>query len=324
MRTRERVVTTYLVKRLLSLPLTLVGVSVVTFLFLRLIPGDAIAARLGTSTALSAEQLERMRSFYGLDQPLHVQYVSWLGSLLRGDAGFSVRSGQPVTAEIAGRLPVTIELALAAAVVALLLGIPLGLASALKPNSGADLLARGFGLIGLALPNFWLGTLAILLFSRYLHWMPNTGGYVDFVADPAANLRFLLFPALTLGVAMAAVVMRTTRSAMLDVLGADYIRTAHAKGLRAGRVIERHALKNGMIVVITILGIQVGYLLGGAVVVEEVFSLPGLGRMLLNAINQRDYALVQGGVLVIATLFVVTNAAVDVLYGFLDPRIRFA
>jgi peptide/nickel transport system permease protein len=163
-----------------------------------------------------------------------------------------------------------------------------------------------------------------LLFSRYLHWMPNTGGYVDFVADPAANLRFLLFPALTLGVAMAAVVMRTTRSAMLDVLGADYIRTAHAKGLRAGRVIERHALKNGMIVVITILGIQVGYLLGGAVVVEEVFSLPGLGRMLLNAINQRDYALVQGGVLVIATLFVVTNAAVDVLYGFLDPRIRFA
>jgi peptide/nickel transport system permease protein len=253
-----------------------------------------------------------------------VQYVSWLGSLLRGDAGFSVRSGQPVTAEIAGRLPVTIELALAAAVVALLLGIPLGLASALKPNSGADLLARGFGLIGLALPNFWLGTLAILLFSRYLHWMPNTGGYVDFVADPAANLRFLLFPALTLGVAMAAVVMRTTRSAMLDVLGADYIRTAHAKGLRAGRVIERHALKNGMIVVITILGIQVGYLLGGAVVVEEVFSLPGLGRMLLNAINQRDYALVQGGVLVIATLFVVTNAAVDVLYGFLDPRIRFA
>jgi peptide/nickel transport system permease protein len=317
-------VTTYLVKRLLSLPLTLVGVSVVTFLFLRLIPGDAIAARLGTSTALSAEQLERMRSFYGLDQPLHVQYVSWLGSLLRGDAGFSVRSGQPVTAEIAGRLPVTIELALAAAVVALLLGIPLGLASALKPNSGADLLARGFGLIGLALPNFWLGTLAILLFSRYLHWMPNTGGYVDFVADPAANLRFLLFPALTLGVAMAAVVMRTTRSAMLDVLSADYIRTAHAKGLRAGRVIERHALKNGMIVVITILGIQVGYLLGGAVVVEEVFSLPGLGRMLLNAINQRDYALVQGGVLVIATLFVVTNAAVDVLYGFLDPRIRFA
>jgi peptide/nickel transport system permease protein len=154
--------------------------------------------------------------------------------------------------------------------------------------------------------------------------MPNTGGYVDFFVDSGANLRFLIFPALTLGIAMAAVVMRTTRSAMLDVLGADYIRTAHAKGLRGGQVVERHALKNGLIVVVTILGIQVGYLLGGAVVVEEVFSLPGLGRMLLAAINQRDYALVQGGVLVIATLFVAANTLVDLLYGFLDPRIRFA
>jgi peptide/nickel transport system permease protein len=316
--------TAYLVKRALSLPLTLLGVSIVTFLFLRLIPGDAITARLGTSTALSPEQLDRMRAFFGLDQPLHVQYVTWLGSVLRGDAGFSVRSGQPVTAEIAQRLPVTIELALAAAVVALLIGIPLGLLSALKPNTLLDMLARGFGLIGLALPNFWLGTLAILLFARYLRWMPNTGGYVDFFADPLGNLKFLIFPSVTLGVAMAAVVMRTTRSAMLDVLGADYIRTAHAKGLPAARVIEGHALKNGLIVVVTILGIQVGYLLGGAVVVEEVFSLPGLGRMLLNAINQRDYALVQGGVLVIATLFVAANTVVDVAYGFLDPRIRFS
>jgi peptide/nickel transport system permease protein len=316
--------TAYLAKRALSLPLTLLGVSLVTFLFLRLIPGDAIAARLGTSTALSAEQLVRMRALFGLDQPLHLQYLSWLGSVLRGDAGFSVRTGQPVTAEIAARLPVTIELALAAALVALLLGMPLGLISALKPGGPLDVLARGFGLIGLALPNFWLGTLAILLFARYLHWMPNTGGYVDFFVDPQANLKFLIFPALTLGVAMAAVVMRTTRSAMLEVLGADYIRTAHAKGLRPAHVVERHALKNGLIVVVTILGIQVGYLLGGAVVVEEVFSLPGLGRMLLNAINQRDYALVQAGVLVIATLFVAANTVVDVLYGFLDPRIRYA
>jgi peptide/nickel transport system permease protein len=316
--------TSYLLKRALSLPLTLVGVSVVTFLFLRLIPGDAITARLGTSTALNPEQLARMRAYFGLDQPLYMQYVTWVGSLLRGDAGFSIRSGQPVANEIATRLPVTIELALAAAVIALLLGIPLGLLSALRPNTPLDLIGRGFGLIGLAVPNFWLGTLAILLFARYLHWMPNTGGYVDLLVDPAANLRFLIFPALTLGVAMGAVVMRTTRSAMLDVLGADYIRTAHAKGLAAPRVVEHHALKNGLIVVVTILGIQVGYLLGGAVVVEEVFSLPGIGRMLLNAINQRDYALVQGGVLVIATLFVAANTLVDVLYGFLDPRIRFA
>jgi len=313
----------YLAKRALSLPLTLLGVSLVTFLFLRLIPGDAITARLGTSTALSAEQLARMRALFGLDQPLPVQYWNWVSSLLRGDAGYSVRSGQAVTSEIAQRLPVTIELAVAAAVIALLLGVPLGLVSAVRPRTVTDLAARGFGLLGLALPNFWLGTLAILLFARYLRWMPNTGGYVDFATDPAANLRFLIFPSVTLGVAMAAVVMRTTRSAMLDVLGADYIRTAHAKGLSSQRVLGRHALKNGLIVVVTILGIQVGYLLGGAVVVEEVFSLPGLGRMLLNAINQRDYALVQAGVLVIATLFVATNTLVDVLYGFLDPRIRY-
>jgi peptide/nickel transport system permease protein len=316
--------TSYLIKRALSLPLTLLGVSVVTFLFLRLIPGDAITARLGTSTALSPEQLERMRALFGLDQPLHLQYLNWLGSLARGDAGYSIRSGQPVTAEIAQRLPVTLELAVAAAVVALTIGIPLGLISALRPGSGWDLTARGFGLIGLALPNFWLGTLIILLFARYLHWMPNTGGYVDLLQDPLGNLKFLIFPAVTLGVAMAAVVMRTTRSAMLDVLGTDYIRTAHAKGLAGQRVIARHALKNGLIVVVTILGIQVGYLLGGAVVVEEVFSLPGLGRLLLNAINQRDYALVQAAVLVIATLFVAANTLVDVLYGVLDPRIRFS
>lgn len=315
--------TTYLLKRALSLPLTLLGVSLVTFLFLRLIPGDAITARLGTSTALGPEQLARMRALFGLDLPIHLQYLNWLGSLLRGDAGYSIRSGQPVVAEIAARLPVTIELALAAAIVALVVGIPLGLVSALQPNTAWDILARGFGLIGLALPNFWLGTLAILLFARYLHWMPNTGGYVDLTTDPLANLGFLVFPSVTLGVAMGAVVMRTTRSAMLDVLGADYVRTAHAKGLAPRWVIERHALKNGLIVVVTILGIQVGYLLGGAVVVEEVFSLPGLGRMLLNAINQRDYALVQAGVLVIATLFVAANTLVDLLYGFLDPRIRY-
>lgn len=315
--------TSYLVKRAISLPLTLIGVSIITFLFLRLIPGDAITARLGTSTALSAEQLQRMRAYFGLDQPLYLQYASWIGSLLHGDAGFSIRSGQPVISEIASRLPVTIELALASGVVALLIGIPLGLLSALRPNSPLDLLSRSFGLLGLALPNFWLGTLAILLFARYLHWMPNTGGYVDLTTDPAANLKFLFFPAITLGVSMAAVVMRTTRSAMLDVLAADYIRTAHAKGLAAARVIQNHALKNGLIVVVTILGIQVGYLLGGAVIVEEVFSLPGIGRMLLNAIDQRDYALVQGGVLVIATLFVLANTLVDVVYGFIDPRIRY-
>ena len=314
----------YLARRLLSLPPTLLGVSVLTFLFLRLIPGDAIAVRLGTSTALSPQQLAELRSYLGLDQPLHVQYLTWLGSLLRGDAGYSIRTGQPVVAEIAARLPVTAELALAAALVALALGLPLGILSALRPNTRLDLLARSFGLLGLSLPNFWLGTLFVLLFARYLRWMPNTGGYAGLTEDPAANLRFLLFPAITLGVAMAAVVMRTARSAMLDALGADYIRTARAKGLGAAAVVTRHALRNSLIVVVTILGIQVGYLLSGAVVVEEIFSVPGVGRMLLNAINQRDYALVQGAVLVVALLFVTVNTLVDALYGWLDPRIRYA
>jgi peptide/nickel transport system permease protein len=316
--------TAYLVKRAISLPLTLIGVSLVTFLFLRLIPGDAITARLGTSTALSSDQLARLRAYFGLDQPLYLQYLNWIGSMLRGDAGYSIRTGQPVTQEIAARLPVTVELAIAAGIIALLIGIPLGVLSASKPNTRADLFGRTFGLLGLALPNFWLGTLVILLFARYLRWMPNTGGYVDLFIDPLAHVKFLIFPAVTLGVGMAAVVMRTARSAMLDVLGTDYIRTAYAKGLAARRVLERHALKNSMIVVVTILGIQVGYLLGGAVVVEQVFSLPGIGRMLLTAIDQRDYALVQGGVLVVAGLFVAANTLVDVAYGFLDPRIRYA
>jgi len=302
----------------------LLGVSLLTFLFIRLIPGDAIAARLGTSTALTPDQLASLRSYFGLDQPLPLQYWNWLTSLLRGDAGYSIRTGRPVFLEIAQRLPATLELALAATAIALAVGLPLGLLSALRPRSRLDVAARIGGLVGLSLPNFWLGTLIIVLFSLYLRWLPNTGGYVDLLQDPLGNLRLLLFPAVTLGFALAAATMRMTRSAMLDVLGADYVRTATAKGLAPRVVVRRHVLKNGLIVVITLLGIQVGQLLGGAVVVEEIFSVPGVGRLLLNAIVQRDYALVQGAVLVIAILFVALNIIVDLLYGYLDPRIRLA
>jgi peptide/nickel transport system permease protein len=283
----------YLAQRLLGAIPTLIGVTLLTFLFIRLIPGDAIAARLGTSTALTPEQLASLRAYFGLDQPLLVQYWTWLTSLLRGDAGYSIRTGRPVLVEIAERLPTTLELAAAAALIAVAIGIPLGLLS------------------------------AVVLFSLYLRWLPNTGGYVDFVRDPLANLKLLLFPAITLGLALAAATMRMTRSAMLDVLSADYVRTARAKGLRPRLVLRRHVL-NGLIVVVTLLGIQVGQLLGGAVVVEEIFSVPGVGRMLLTAIVQRDYALVQGGVLAIAILFVALNIVVDLLYGYLDPRIRLA
>jgi peptide/nickel transport system permease protein len=312
----------HLASRLLGLPLALLGVSVLTFLFLRLIPGDAIAVRLGTSTVLTPQQMGEMRAYLGLDRPLHLQYLHWLGGLLRGDAGYSLRSGQPVLSEIAARLPVTVELAVLAAVLALAVGVPLGVASAVRPNGRLDLLARTLGLVGLSLPNFWLGTLLVLGLARYARWMPNAGSFAGPLEDPGAHFRFLIFPAVTLGLAMAAVVMRTARSAMLDALSADYVRTARAKGLTSGRVVGRHALRNSLIVVVTILGIQVGYLLSGAVVVEEIFAVPGVGRLLLNAIQQRDYALVQAAVLVIALLFVSVNTLVDVLYGWLDPRIR--
>jgi peptide/nickel transport system permease protein len=305
----------YLAKRILGAVPTLIGVSLLTFLFIRLIPGDAIAARLGTSTALDPVELASLRAYFGLDQPLPVQYWNWLTS---------IRTGRPVLVEIAERLPATLELAAAATAIAVAIGLPLGLLSAMRPNSRIDLAARIGGLVGLSLPSFWLGTLIIVLFSLYLRWLPNTGGYVDFVRDPLGNLALILFPAITLGVALAAATMRMTRSAMLDVLGADYVRTAAAKGLAPPLIVRRHVLKNGLIVVVTLLGIQVGQLLGGAVVVEEIFSIPGVGRMLLTAIVQRDYALVQGGVLAIAVLFVAVNIVVDLLYGYLDPRIRLA
>ena len=314
----------YLAWRLVGAIPTLLGVTVLTFLFIRLIPGDAIAARLGTSTALSPEQLASLRAYFGLDQPLYQQYWTWLTSLLRGDFGYSIRTGRPVLVEITERLPATLELAAAATFIAVAIGLPLGLVSAMRPRSRADVIARIGGLIGLSLPSFWLGTLIIVFFSLYLRWLPNTGGYVDFVHDPLGNVALIVLPAVTLGVALAAATMRMTRSAMLDVLSADYVRTAWAKGLAGAVIVRRHVLKNGLIVVVTLLGIQVGQLLGGTVVVEEIFSIPGVGRMLLAAIVQRDYALVQGGVLVIAILFVLVNIVVDLLYGYLDPRIRLA
>jgi len=317
-------VSRYLAWRLVGAIPTLLGVTVLTFLFIRLIPGDAIAARLGTSTALSPEQIASLRAYFGLDQPLYQQYWTWLTSLLRGDFGYSIRTGRPVLVEITERLPATLELAAAATFIAVAIGLPLGLLSAMRPRSRADVIARVGGLIGLSLPSFWLGTLIIVFFSLYLRWLPNTGGYVDFVHDPLGNLALIVLPAVTLGVALAAATMRMTRSAMLDVLSADYVRTAWAKGLSGALVVRRHVLKNGLIVVVTLLGIQVGQLLGGAVVVEEIFSIPGVGRMLLAAIVQRDYALVQGGVLAIAILFVLVNIVVDLLYGYLDPRIRLA
>ena len=313
----------YLLGRLISLLPTLLGVSLITFALIRLIPGDVIDALIGTQYALTEEQAAALRRYFGIDKPLHEQYWIWLTSALRGDMGYSVRTGRPVLPQILARFPLTLELTVLAVLIALSIGVPIGVLSAVRANSPVDLLGRLFALLGLSLPNFWLGTLIILVLSRYFRWLPNAGGYVDLLQDPLANLRQLFFPAVTLGMAMAASVMRMTRSSMLEVLRQDYIRTARSKGLPERAVIYVHGIRNALIPVITLVGIQMGYLLGGAVIVEEIFALPGIGRLTLYAIYQRDYAMIQGAVLFIAFNFVVINLLTDIAYALTDPRIRY-
>ncbi|MBP7960906.1 MAG: ABC transporter permease [Caldilineaceae bacterium] len=314
---------TFLTKRLLALVPTLLGVSLVVFVVIHLIPGDTISAMIGTTYKLTETQAAALRAYFGLDRPLHEQYVRWILSALRGDLGYSVRSGQPVLTEILSRFPVTLELTLFSLIIALVLGIPIGVLSAIKNDSAIDIFGRLFALVGLALPNFWLGTLFILILSSYFGIMPNSGDFVAFTVDPLRNLTQLLFPAITLGFAFTASVMRTTRSAMLEVMRQDYVRTARSKGVAELWVIVKHCLPNALIPVITIVGVEFGYLLGGAVIVEEVFALPGIGRLLLNGINQRDYAVVQGTILFIALNFVLINLLVDLTYAQVDPRIRY-
>jgi peptide/nickel transport system permease protein len=313
----------YIARRLIILIPTLLGVSIVTFALIHLIPGDALDALIGTQYALTEAQAAALRSYFGIDKPLHEQYWVWLTSALQGDMGYSIRTGKPVLPQILAHYPLTLELTLLATVVAICIGLPIGMLSAVRTNSALDLFGRFFALLGLSLPNFWLGTLIILVLSLYFRWLPNTGGYVDFFEDPLTNLKQLIFPALTLGTAMAAAVMRMTRSAMLEVLGQDYVRTARSKGLSEWIVISGHSLRNALIPVITIVAIQMGYLLGGTVIVEEIFSLPGVGRLTLNAIYQRDYAMVQAAILFIAFNFVVINLLADVAYGFTNPTIRY-
>jgi peptide/nickel transport system permease protein len=313
----------YLAQRLLSLVPTLLGISVIVFLVMHLIPGDTITAMIGTQYKLTETQAAALRAYYGLDRPLPEQYLRWILAALRGNLGYSVRSGQAVLTEIMRSFPVTLELTLFAMVVGLVVGLPIGVLSAVKQNSLSDLFGRIFALIGLSLPNFWLGTLIILVLSVVFGIMPNSGDYVSFIEDPMKNLSQMIFPAITLGFAFAASVMRTTRSAMLEVLRQDYIRTARGKGLAEKTLITRHALRNALIPVITIVGIEFGYLLGGAVIVENVYSLPGIGRLILNGIYQRDYAVVQGTILFVAFTFVVINLIVDLVYARVDPRIRY-
>ncbi len=311
----------YIAKRLLSLVPVLFGVSIIVFFLVRLIPGSALQMYMGTQVEATPQQMEELKRIFGEDRPVTVLFVEWLGRILQGDFGYSLRTGRAVLPDILSRLPLSLELTLFALFLALLIGIPQGIASSLKKNPVSDVINRIVGLLGLSLPQFWLASLMVLAFSGTRGWIPM-GNYIKFAANPLRNLQMLFLPALAIGIGLAAVIMRYTRNSMLEVLQMDYIRTAKAKGLKKRVVILRHALKNAILPVITVAGFNTGYLLGGAIVIEEVFALPGMGRLALYAIYQRDYPVIQAIVLVIATLFVLVNLVTDLIYALVDPRIR--
>lgn len=313
----------FFAQRLIAFIPTLFGISLVIFAVMHLIPGDTITAQIGTYYKLTEAQAASLREYYGLDKSLPEQYVHWITSALQGDFGYSVRKGEPVLSLILRHFPLTLELAIFSMIIALLLGIPLGIYAAVHRDTFIDLIARSFALIGLAIPNFWLGMLIILVLSLYFGIMPNAGNYVGFSVDPLTNLKQMVFPALALGMAATADVMRIVRSSMLEELCKDYARTARSKGVMERWVILKHCLKNALIPVITLVGLETGYLIGGAVIIETVFALPGIGRLLLDGISERDYAIVQGTVLFIAFNFVVVNLLTDIAYAWVDPRIRY-
>ena len=313
----------YVVVRLYSMAVTLVGLSVLVFLMLRLVPGTVVEQLIGADAIASPAMVAELKRFFGLDQPWWQQYGRWVAALAHGDLGTSWRTGKPVVELILERLPVTIELTSLAVGFAMLLGIPAGILSATRRDQTIDNVTRVGTLLGLSIPVFWQGTMLILFFSIYLRWMPPVM-WVDFFADPGRNLTIMALPALCLGTASAANIARTTRACMLDVLRSEYIRTAAAKGLADRLVVLKHALKNALIPIVTVAGLQIGILLGGTVVVEEVFTLPGIGRLVLWSIYQRDYPLTQSTILFVAVMFMAINLAVDLLYGYLDPRIRYS
>jgi len=313
----------YLTQRLLTFPLILLGVSVLVFVAIRMVPGDAITAMLGTEAGLlTTAQRAALAEYFGIDQPIHIQYWRWLTGLFEGNLGISSIYGRPVLDVILERFPLTLELAILSMIIALAAGVPAGVYAATHNERGSDLAVRLFAMIGQSTPNFVFALLIIYVLSVYFGYLPAMGTFSPLFVDPIANLSQLIFPAITLGLAFAASVTRISRSSMLDVLSDDYVRTARSKGASGRSVVWSHALPNALIPVVTLSGVEFGYLLGGAVIVEEIFALPGIGRLVLDAINQRDYALVQGTVLFIAFNFLVVNLIVDLAYAALDPRIR--
>lgn len=311
----------YIIRRFVAMIPVLLLVSVIVFSLIHLTPGDPATSMLGEEATPQA--VAALRAKLGLDQPIPIQYVKWLASVVRGDLGRSIRSNQPVSEAIAERLPVTIELAILAVTISLLIAIPAGIIAAMRRNSALDAGSTFVALLGVSLPNFFLAILLILLFGVKLQWLPPFG-YQPLTQGLGGNLQRMILPAITLGTALAAIVTRMMRSSLLEVLDQDYIRTARAKGLGEARMVRAHALKNALMPVVTIVGLQIGGLLGGAIITESIFVLPGIGRLLVDAIFQRDFPLVQGVVLFVSLAFLFSNFAVDLAYAYLDPRIRYS
>jgi peptide/nickel transport system permease protein len=310
----------FVLGRVLAIIPVLVLVTAGVFFLIHLTPGDPIDAMMAESADPTVKAaLSRQ---LGLDQPIHVQYLRWMGGVLRGDLGRSIRNNQPVIEDVGRRIRPSVELALLAILIALVVAFPLGILSAARRNTPVDGAGTTFALIGICMPNFLIALLLIFLFGVTLRWLP-VSGYTDPLEEPLNGLRSLTLPAITLGLALGAVITRTLRSSLIEALSEDYVRTGRAKGLPEGAVLGRHALKNSLIPVVTVLGLQLGGLIGGAVITEYVFALPGVGRLVVDAVFARDYPLVQGVVLLIALAYIATNLLVDLVYGFLDPRIRY-
>lgn len=310
----------YILKRIVLLFPTLFLISFIVFSLIRLLPGDVVQLML--SEQGYASDVEEMYRLLGLDKPIHLQYMEYMGGVLQGNLGKSLWSGRAVTQEILQKLPPTLELALFSMIFALVIAVPIGVISALRQDRWADYLSRSLAIGGLSIPGFWIATIVVVYASIWYRWVPNIR-YVSLFKDPWANLSQFALPSLIMGIAMAAGIMRMTRSMMLEVLREDYIRTAWSKGLRESLVVWRHALKNAMIPVVTIMGLQISALIGGTVIMEAIFVLPGMGRYLLDAITWRDYPVIQGINLVLATGIIFINLIVDIVYALLDPRIRY-
>jgi peptide/nickel transport system permease protein len=314
----------YILRRLLLIIPTLFGLTLIVFVLVRAVPGDVTDLIAGDFGASSPEVKQALLKEYSLDQNIARQYVLWMGDILRMDFGSSIISGRTVTSELKNRLPVTFELGLLAIFFSLIIALPIGIVSAIRQDTAADYIGRSFAIGMLAIPNFWVALLLITLAAQYFPWGVPPRSYIPFTEDPVGNLRMMAVPALILGSGLSGSVMRFTRSAMLETLRQDYIRTAWSKGLAERVIIVRHALRNALIPVITVVGLQLPIVVGGAVIIESIYSIPGIGRYYIASINQLDYPVIQGIVLIVAVVVVFANLLVDVTYSILDPRIRYS